>query len=1690
MALTDAYQRLKGRQRGGGQQNIADLVFGPQIQTQPGDPDFSPSQFPSSQGQYPAAAAEQRLFENQRRAQNAVVQARAAGVDVTQPQFDRLTETAEEGFLSRALTMGESLIGWLDGPRQAVNLLIQDLVGGEAESGFENPNFLDYWDAFFGGIDDSEGFELRTGLDPTSGSTTLDMFGWEKPENFLGQVGRGIAHFAFDVGIDPLTYVTFGLSGLGKKVAARTGKLFTDNVVQYIKPKFLEGTLDDFLKTLPEGSYLREIGSNIDNIITEFDDDLAKMAAENGGRLPQHVLDSMNENLLDDVGNKVELALRQRIGKDVLQPLVARDFAAIPENALEMLPMFARGGVRVSVPFTSGRLGSFFDDAGRPIKGGAATLQRGIQVPGTRGLGRDLIGDRVRNTVQTLRDKFPTFNKLAKELGDGVTISDWDGALLRALRRGDIEPWQYNLASEFTDATANMVTTQEIASLMNVRFKEVSNLVADTQWSEQDVFAAVLDTLERADPDDAYLRAFEDVFGNYEPVGAAAKFSDSKIQNKVEEIATEMRQVFDSYIDAIAEIDPSIKTKYLRGRVPHVLEEDTVKVLVDLAGTTGTGKPDGPGQEMLALILEAIGRGGRAMDQVGGSSTMRAMQDDAVSTMAAVTLIDHGQVLFDQQRLSQIEDAVRATMSGGAIDPEALAKGRLPITRLNELIGPEVEALARKNNISLPKNWSGKVFDENPLHITLGFVEDMRKAIQGMSMVRTLQDIGLAASKKSGLDVQDMIRAIHTRLVRNVSKSNLSGVAVPKETQTTAPVEWLSNFLNPHQQRRMAQQTDNFAKLGNGQMASKQAFTEDIAERGIRDAVIVRVDPDGYMLIEEGNHRIAAAMDASVDEAPVKYFLSDEPIPKDLRSGRINRRFLREDIDRPMRGDAHEVFKVNPWQPQAFDDAKPLLSGYKGAKEAVNNQTVRAMNRRGIYIGEGGRQTTDVRNLYDQVVNTSTDDLLDNADKVFDYTTTEDTWRIVADSFPERGTQANVWEKVGDNYVFYDKNKQAALTLEFGIDSKGRPIVYENTRPGLSQIEKRNAFDEAGETFDKVFGQNGVWEGRITNSDFQALLNETGVDKEFARGLHRYFKQTFDGLPEGAKNFLGPDAPPELVGTKVLFDAFEDGVNDLMRWAGAVRTPEGALAFDPDQLKLIGDDVFAAKVKELQKVANKLAENGHAAAANVMRGIDKAIPAQTIEGFVNPELFKLAGPALKDTAVQREMALWMRQLTQNMNTIYTPGGIASLKHATNSVLKWWRAMATIARPSFHIRNLVGGVWNNMIIGVGPEDYLMVKNNALTLRKALKEGLSFEEALERLPQKVRPYFEAARAQDVLNGFSTTEFREILMSQRKNALQLAKVWDVDNFALTQMGASFMEGIEDYLRMSAFVRWYDPADPSTAKIAKEMVEAVHFNYTNLTPFETNVKKVIPFFVWQRRNIPLQISLMLENPVMINRYTHMMDALSENFSASERSELPLGDNFTAFAAGTKWHVNEGTPFWARVVIDPDLPVRDLVDLPWPTPEGIADFAQQVVGPHVTAIFDLNGERDFGDVNAPAPFNGVLRSLAAVGLYDTTTEGDVRIPYMYRSAIETAFPFLRETIDPLTGGPSDPNRQQRLGISEDDGFFESSAKTLMATLGRGLGFKFNSPADIRGSAARQREELDALIRELRLQGELPPSPG
>ena len=1912
---SNPYSRLERARR----QMRSGPQVGGQTITEPGNPDFSPSA--SSSQQVPAAAAQAAQFENQRTAQRRIDEAIAFGYDTTTPEWEPIVQQAETGFKEQAGNFIGTLVGWIDGSRQAVNLAIQDLVGGEAEDGYRNPNFLDYWDTLWGGMEDSDGFTAATGLDPISGSHTLDMFGWDLAESddLGGRILRGAADFGLQVATDPLTYVTFGLSGVAKKTALAAARGLSDDAVRKVG-QAVAGSIPETALT----RYERSLFSRAEDIVSKFDDDLQRIRFENGGTYPQEIEEALinrfgSARVIDmDPAKRMEAAIANAVHDEVIRPLAGRDFANIAEAAFDSLPAYTRGGARISVPF------------------GEGLLSRAIDIPGTRGLGRKLVGDPLRTLSQGLKDLgVPGYEKLADTVLKSARKMDRDSPLIRAMsqpaEQGGVSGWQWHILQSAEENMMNNAAKHTISTNLNSQWNRITEQAVEAGVDINDVGRDILFRMEGQNVDDTLMRQLDELMGQ-DPENLTglrdAIYKNPDLDASVQGMVTYMQETMGEYHAALSKLDPSFKEKFIKGYIPHSPTKQGRELVTALAGSKMfLNASTDTAEQMASQLVNAAGRGGVAEAPMGATRYVGRQ----TGRVQALQLSDDGIVMLDQEALQlmntqQITDGIIDPVTG-AVNTNALETRYIATPQLNAMLAPILEREARKHGVVLPKDWDGKIFNENPVETMVGYIDNMSDAIQAWQTVDAMKQAGLAITHSTEIDMQKVTQNMFNNVVRIAQNSPSVKFGKLKPGQRPeAPTEWLKTIVNAdnfdnantalggpsaaHMEIILADMgvkgsiddfvfhgttTDAAANIervglaaGGASASPTRAFewaTNDgqvlvfrrsdlgpsakrppeleqlrtldeerrildtagpeglseqgsghvqipegvkpvavvpgsklnrgpilrssIEESGVQRPVQVSVWRDGQLEVLDGHHRIAAADQAGINRIPVEfrregilepsgnairvtekmrpewfgtqnagvydeilanpdefvyhgtnrishdvlnamdegaegftrggltadrtraenYTADTRPISGSHSEGGLGTgpqvlvfrksdlpvkaqrqldkgldveelfpsgdftqfdpivpvaRYNPEDgfdslagegLDDLTRYPAGDVFTMTPWGPAIDSQAKSLLASSKNTIPGVPNKVHTGLKDAGFEIAELG-DVEDVRKLAKTVAGGRAVDLMETAPvprpSMFEGVDIGDMVQ------PGGG-----WKQSGMERFFSD-GEDVLMAAAIDVDND---LLRINIADGLSVSQTNTARRAAIDLLDREFTE-GSLKGMLSDSGLGRLVG-TGLDPQTADLTHEFLRRKLGGLPPTVQEFIAKE-PAEIFQTRMLWDDFVNKFEEVVGSSVAVRDASGNLIADPKNMKLTADDVTRQQLAGLQKAAEKAGDAGYDAAVNIMRDVVEYTGVRDVPGMVNPGIFKLSGPAIDGLAIQRDLAEWLSLTARNHAMIHTPEGVMAAKLATNQALKWWRAMATLPRPAFHIRNLVGGAWQNMAFGVKSSTMAKVSNNALKYRNGLRNATginALEQGIKAVDPELQAAFRAAHDHNVLAGFSTTEFSDALTPAAiRQRYDWAKVTDVDDFALTRAGARAMESVEDFLRMSLFVEYFDEAVEGSARHAAELVNTVHFDYSNLTPSETFLKSLIPFFVWTRRNLPLQIRMAAENPRILQRYGAMMRAMNDNLGGQDPNNLHEADHFSAYAAGTNYKVNPESPFWARVMIDPDLPVKDLLDIPNPEPGAIIEFANQLLGPHVSSLVDINAQRDFGDVNAPAPLSGVLQGLAALGLYDTTLDGDVRVPYYLRTLNETIVPFQREIFDPLTGGPTDPNRRSRLGITPEDNPLEAGLKSAAAQLAGGFGIKLSTPADTRAAAYSSDADLDKLIKELRLQGDAP----
>lgn len=379
----------------------------------------------------------------------------------------------------------------------------------------------------------------------------------------------------------------------------------------------------------------------------------------------------------------------------------------------------------------------------------------------------------------------------------------------------------------------------------------------------------------------------------------------------------------------------------------------------------------------------------------------------------------------------------------------------------------------------------------------------------------------------------------------------------------------------------------------------------------------------------------------------------------------------------------------------------------------------------------------------------------------------------------------------------------------------------------------------------------------------------------------------------------------------------------------------------------------------------------------------------------------------------------------------------------------WKGYA-ILRPGFHVRNAYSGMFN-IYLEAGPGafanirrahqfDVLAMKHPDQYLEMATKRW-GDEEA-----QLLNQAYMAMRATGA--GQAAGEFTSAgLHAGKFNPLS-------NDNAILKQNQKAGEWVERHLRVA---HAYDVMKRGgTIDQAIDTVNKWHFNYTDISQFDQNMKLVMPFWTFYSRNIALQAQTWVRSAQKLNRvYVNAQRNLShgeeddqwvpEWFSDAGAIRLPGGDA-----------PNGPVPY-----LFPDIPAMqfpgqlDKFTTPW-TGEVLGD-----VGPVKLPLEIMAGKQFFSGIpfkNQPTEAGIIGQGLNAVGLGDTARDGTPMLNDELQYAINSMLPGFSQ-LDRLTGQGGDSVAERR-------------NKSILAAL-TGISVRDNNDRTRRGEQYRQSLEAE-----------------
>lgn len=331
----------------------------------------------------------------------------------------------------------------------------------------------------------------------------------------------------------------------------------------------------------------------------------------------------------------------------------------------------------------------------------------------------------------------------------------------------------------------------------------------------------------------------------------------------------------------------------------------------------------------------------------------------------------------------------------------------------------------------------------------------------------------------------------------------------------------------------------------------------------------------------------------------------------------------------------------------------------------------------------------------------------------------------------------------------------------------------------------------------------------------------------------------------------------------------------------------------------------------------------------------------------------------------------------------------------------------ILTPGFPVRNSFGAFFSNYVAGIDTASYTefgkwFKKYQQGWVKTFFAKGQGGGiKALEdaKAPQQVIDIFKQmetkgqfADANRVVGEVAADINPEIGASRGR---------PLSNWWLTRNMRSLNERVEQYHRgalMYDTLKKAAPADFQNGNafaMGLERVYKFHFDYSDLSDFETNVvRRVVPFWVWTSRNLPLQLEQIARNPRMYERFNQVRD----NFGQDDRGML-VPDYIRKSPVAI--YLNKDLPVVGHVdYLTPDLPFNSV-------PEQLTNIASlnpaAVLGPGSSPAarlpFELYfNQQFFGDIPLsdklePAPGNwtkvpGLMEGLKVANLAERHKDG------------------------------------------------------------------------------------------------------
>ena len=213
------------------------------------------------------------------------------------------------------------------------------------------------------------------------------------------------------------------------------------------------------------------------------------------------------------------------------------------------------------------------------------------------------------------------------------------------------------------------------------------------------------------------------------------------------------------------------------------------------------------------------------------------------------------------------------------------------------------------------------------------------------------------------------------------------------------------------------------------------------------------------------------------------------------------------------------------------------------------------------------------------------------------------------------------------------------------------------------------------------------------------------------------------------------------------------------------------------------------------------------------------------------------------------------------------------------------------------------------------------------------------------------------------------------------------DINNFVPYKEGAKAGAHIEGTQRLVLFMNRIKEGD--SIEEAVDRVDKFLFDYADLTDFEKDVmKRVMPFYTFMRKNVPLQLEQMLENPVL---YMNTSKTINNINAMNGENEVEEEDR-------TQW--NKDAIQIGDIGINPQLPYQQLDKL---TPNRIMGQTSPIIKAPIEGI---TGEYMYTGYPIKSPLDYLTSQTTPTKILSQQAPKEGRDKYLYLLGQLSGFPI------------------------------------------------------------------------------------